>query len=356
MPIEVLVTLAGMTGKRERVAQLLDRAGVWKAVLWARQRAPSPWLTVLTYHRVNDPGGSDVFDADVIDATPERFEQQVAFLTRNFRIVGIEEICAFAKGGTLPKNAVAITFDDGYLDCHDVVLPILRRYGAKAIFFIATDYTEQRKMFWWDRIAFQVRESKRTTIEIEYPKKISIDISEGRDGALKQLLRVVKTSVGMDLDRYIEGIVRATGVTMDRDRERAIADQLLMTWEQIVDMERAGMDIQSHTSSHRVLGTLEPAQLSSELLGSRVALEEKLQKPVRAVAYPVGYSIAADRVIRNAVLEAGYEVGFTNQSGVNHVFRGVDPLDISRHAMERDMGGEMFRGLMAFPYLARTRG
>ncbi|MCK7493591.1 MAG: polysaccharide deacetylase family protein [Comamonadaceae bacterium] len=44
--------------------------------------------------------------------------------------------------GTLPARALAITFDDGYADNHDVALPILRRHGLNATFFVATGFLD----------------------------------------------------------------------------------------------------------------------------------------------------------------------------------------------------------------------
>ena len=46
-----------------------------------------------------------------------------------------------------------MTFDDGYLDNHDVALPILVKHGVRAVFFLATDYIERRRLFWWDRVS-----------------------------------------------------------------------------------------------------------------------------------------------------------------------------------------------------------
>ena len=69
------------------------------------------------------------------------------------------------------------------------------------------------------------------------------------------------------------------------------------------------------------------------------------------VAYPVGYSIRHLPEIRRAVQAAGYEVGFTNASGVNYLWRTIDPFDIRRLAMERELSMSMFRAQLALPPL-----
>jgi peptidoglycan/xylan/chitin deacetylase (PgdA/CDA1 family) len=344
-----------MDGKRERLARVLDRAGVWNLLLWARSHGPSPFLTVLTYHRVGEPSGETRFDPAVIDATPTSFDAQVEFLARHFNIIGIDELLEFRRGKSLPKNPVLITFDDGYLDCYNVVLPILQRHGARATFFIPTHYIEKRRLFWWDRITFLVTQSEREEIQLTYPRTLRFALGSRQGDAVRELLRLVKTEVELDLERFLSGVAAATGVDFDADREREWTDDLLMTWDQIEALGRAGMDIQSHTRTHRVLGTLSKKDLKEELEGSRRELEAHLDRPVKAIAYPVGYRVADSPAIEAALTAAGYELGFTNQTGVNVLGGRFKPLDIGRHAMEADMTDPLFRAVLAFPYLARTR-
>ena len=110
-----------------------------------------------------------------------------------------------------------------------------------------------------------------------------------------------------------------------------------MTWDQVRALADQGMDVESHTRNHRVLQTLAPSQLDDELAGSRADLEAVLGRPVRAVAYPVGRTIARIGAIRQAVLRAGYRVGFTNASGASLIWAGTDRYDLKRWAIDRDL-------------------
>ena len=82
------------SGKRERLAEIIDQAGIARALLWARKRTASPWLPVLTYHRISDPAAEPLFDRGVIDATPEQFDRQVEMLTRYFTTIGVDDLPA----------------------------------------------------------------------------------------------------------------------------------------------------------------------------------------------------------------------------------------------------------------------
>src|SRR5216110_1527820 len=142
-----------MAAKRVQLAQALDRMGVWGLVLEARARAllPRKMLTVLTFHRVAPPDAPG-FDPDVSDTTPEVFDRQVGMVKRYFTLVDTAALDAHRIGAPLPPNPALITFDDGYRDNHDQALPILLRHGARAVFFVATRYVDERRLYWWERI------------------------------------------------------------------------------------------------------------------------------------------------------------------------------------------------------------
>ncbi len=132
-----------------------------------------------------------------------------------------------------------------------------------------------------------------------------------------------------------------------------------MTWDHVRALVRAGMDVESHTRHHRVLRTLAPHQLSAELAGSRADLEDQLGRPIRALAYPVGQPIANHPHLREAVTAAGYQIGFTNTSGMNRVwprpisqFLRVDRLDVGRLPIDRTMSDAMWLAQLVFPQLA----
>ncbi|HZU81496.1 MAG TPA: polysaccharide deacetylase family protein, partial [Polyangiaceae bacterium] len=285
---------------------------------------------------------------------PEQLDTQLAFVTRWFRPVGLPEVLAFARGGgRLPNDPVLVTFDDGYRDNHDVARPILERHGVRATFFVATDYVDRRRLYWWDRIALVVKRSSRDALEIDYPARVRLplDGAAARREAVRRLQRIVKDCVGLDLERFLDGLEQGAGVSLAAEEVRRLVDDTIMTWEHVVALRRAGMDVQSHTQTHRVLQTLEPSELAGELRGSRDLLERVLGEPVRAISYPVGRSLKAAPVVRRAVADAGYELGFSNGTGVDRL-RRFDPFDARRVSMDAAMSDAFFRAMLAIPTLA----
>lgn len=322
------------------------------AALRLRRRMRVPLLTVLTYHHVAEPAADYAFDPAVADASRAQFRRQCEVLARRFSVIGIDQLCDALDGAPLPPNPALITFDDGYRSCLEVAAPILDDLGLRAVFFIPTGYVDERRLFWWERIAWLIGRAGRAGVgrfELAYPSARTVDPAD--PAATVALLRVVKDTRGLDVDRFLDELTAGCRVDWSRDLERELTDGLLMTWEQIRQLRDAGMDIGSHTRRHRVLQTLGPAELDDELAGSRADLARELGAPPRSVAYPVGRALDDSPHIREAVVRAGYQIGFNNVGGATWLGRAADRFDLGRQAMERDLSDDLFVGVLAIPLL-----
>jgi hypothetical protein len=143
-------------------------------------------------------------------------------------------------------------------------------------------------------------------------------------------------------------------VPWDRETERRYADEMVLTWDQVRALRQAGMEIHSHTRTHRVLQTVPVRDLAWELLGARQDVEEQLGERISGISYPVGHPIASTPAIRAAVNDAGYDVGFSNGSGVSWLWNGFDPLDMRRISIDVGLPLSYFRALCAVPSFAET--
>lgn len=106
----------------------------------------SPHALVLMYHRIADP----VIDPWDLSVSAENFDQQLNILSKRWNVISLPQLVDKLKKGNLEKNAVAISFDDGYLDNYTVALPILEKYGLPASFFIPDYNIENQQPYWWD--------------------------------------------------------------------------------------------------------------------------------------------------------------------------------------------------------------
>jgi len=91
-----------------------------------------------------------------------------------------------------------------------------------------------------------------------------------------------------------------------------------LTWDQVRELNRAGIHFGSHTVTHPQLRTLRAEAVRDEVRRSKETIEEKLGSPVRAFAYP--YALPETdhpfRVgLREILEETGYEAGVSTIIG-----------------------------------------
>lgn len=86
-----------------------------------------------------------------------------------------------------------------------------------------------------------------------------------------------------------------------------------MTWNQLREMQSAGMVIGSHTVRHVDLTKLTPTDLQKELAVSRSIIGRELGRGPLVISYPMGFQ---NRSVVEAAHAAGYQIGLTATRGV----------------------------------------
>jgi len=109
-------------------------------------------------------------------------------------------------------------------------------------------------------------------------------------------------------------------------------------WEELAELESGGIRVESHGIGHRPLADLEVDEAAREIALSKLRLEERLGRPVRAFAYVKGSEAHYRPVHLSLLRQAGYDLAFTSISGGNGPH--TDPLQLHRYNVE--------------PYSART--
>jgi peptidoglycan/xylan/chitin deacetylase (PgdA/CDA1 family) len=325
---------------RGAVGRALDRLDLLDRLFWLKARACRPSLTVLTYHRVGSPAAVGELDPGLVEVEPRELEAQLAVLRTHCTILSIADVRYAARGRRLPPNPVLVTFDDGYADGHDVALPILRRAGVPATFFIPTAFPDAGRLFWWDRVHLTMRRCRKDRVELRYPRPLVLHPAGDPGGAARRLCDAIKHTRGVDLGRLWETLEERTGVSLDRAEERAVAGRTVMGWRQVEALVAAGMDVQSHSHEHLVLNTLSPEAAEEDLRRSRRTLRDAIGCEVYGVAYPVGYELAGP--LRRAAEDARFELGFTNNTGLGAKGR-FDPLNVPRLSMDVDFSGAAYK-------------
>lgn len=321
-------------GWKQAAANLLERSGLG-AMLGSLPKRKI--LIVFNYHRIGDPRTTP-YDGDVFSATAEALDGQVAFLKKRLPLIGLEEAVAIAEGKQKIARATGLlTFDDGYRDNYDLAFSVLRSHGAPAVFFLVSSYVGSSYVPWWDEIAYLAKQSRRDTIWLRYPRELQFKSVRANPGALAEQVTALYKQPGVDGGRLLEAMAEACEVP----RAGASPERLFLDWNEAREMIRGGMDIGSHTHTHRILSKLTAEEQYTEASESKRILEERLGARVDAMAYPVGLRSSFSAETQQALQRAGYRAAFSFYGGLNRM-PGTAPFDVHRIAAD-PRTGELFQ-------------
>jgi peptidoglycan/xylan/chitin deacetylase (PgdA/CDA1 family) len=213
------------------------------------------------------------------------------------------------KNGTLPPNAVCITFDDGYLNNLTVAQPILEKYQIPATIYIATAFSEGLNM-WNDRVLYLFSQTLCDEINIS-PEGKSLKLEEWGSRRANAYETLVKL-------KYLEPKQRLEKVNQLYLINPAIDEQekLMMTPKQVATISKSGFEIGAHTHTHPILSVLDIDEQRNEILRSKQLLEEWTGQAVKHFAYPNGIwekdldqNVITDTETRNEFQKRAEEAG-----------------------------------------------
>ena len=279
---------------------------------------PGAPLSVLIFHRVR-PAIDPLFPGEP-DAA--RFEQQLRWVKDWFRVLPLPEAVKGLREGSLPARPLCITFDDGYADNATLALPILRRLGLTATFFIATGYLNGGRM-WNDTIIEAVRAATGPDLNLSDLGlgTFVVEGSAAKRAAIEAILTRLKHLPVAERQRKTDAIADRVGAGLPCD--------LMLTDRQVRELRDAGMAIGAHTVTHPILAKLDDAPAREEILESKRHLERLLGHPVSLFAYPNGKPVQDYTATHVAMArELGFDAALSTAPGAGR--RGCDLFQIPR--------------------------
>ena len=335
-------------GRRQRLAA---RARDWR--LLPLLQTVRGWLRhdlrVLAYHRVREPDPGFAFDPALVSATPDGFRMQMRHLRDRFHPVSCREVVAALDGGpALPRDAVLVTFDDGYDDNHAIAFPILRELGVPATFFVATGHVDGGLPYAYDWLAHLVITADADRLVLP---GLDLDLPLPRGpGARRALVDDLLDRLKFLDDAGQQAVIAGLERDWQRPRTQGHADCRPMSWQQLREMRDGGMEIGGHGVHHRMLAKLPDDALRDEVAQCQARLTAELGSPAIAISYPVGGPDAYDARVIAAVREAGFRIGFSYVNGINPL-PGLDRYRIARTPVETGVDPAWFEGILALPEL-----
>jgi peptidoglycan/xylan/chitin deacetylase (PgdA/CDA1 family) len=249
---------------------------------------------ILMYHRVAAPA----IDPWGLAVHPDRFEAHLDVLRRRRIVLSVGEIVSRLKAGTLPDKAVAITFDDGYVDNLTEAQPRLAAHGMSATLFLTAGAVGQQREFWWDELARAIFVNGARPSQEDATWRAWQEPRTDRQRAYFDLWQRLRGATAAERDESM------TNVREDSSLEAANPADLPLSPHQVGEIVRAGVfELGGHTLTHPVLPLLDSRQRRFEVARGKQCCEELSRRPIAGFAYPHG---AVDGDSRAAVRESGF--------------------------------------------------
>jgi peptidoglycan/xylan/chitin deacetylase (PgdA/CDA1 family) len=119
----------------------------------------------------------------------------------------------------------------------------------------------------------------------------------------------------------------------------AVPSQPLMTWTQICELDRNGIEFGAHSITHPLLDQLVSGDVEREILDSKATVEDQVGHAIELFAYPYGrYNETVKRIVSRA-----YTGACSTRLGV--VRPGSDPLALDRIEVHYVANLRLFQGL-----------
>ncbi len=337
-------------GRRQRLAQICQRTHALPVLASLRSLLRSD-LRILAYHRVLEHAELDDFnfDVDLISASAEGFRQQMRHLRDRFTPLRFDQVLSCMDAGQrLPERAVLVTFDDGYDDNYRVAFPILRDLGMSAMFFVSTGHIDTGEPYIYDWLVQMVC---TTTASVLRAPELGIEweIPAGLGARRELASRLLDCLKSLD-DAGQSTLVGRLEQEWNLPRAVGHVDCRPMTWEQLREMHRDGMEIGSHGVGHRMLAKLPIQQMTEEVVQSKSTLERELGAPAHVISYPVGGPDAFDTETIEVVRAAGFRMACSYITGSSRV-AAESRYSMRRLPVEREMDHAWFEAMVSVPEL-----
>lgn len=302
--------------------------------------ASHPKVAILCYHRVGTEG-VPLYS----NLPPEVFEAQMEFLSNRYRVIPLDSLVEELQDRHKAKQAVVVTFDDGYRDLYAHALPVLQKYRVPATVYLTADAIERNQIAWYDRIflALNVAPGEKLDVMLDRPRRFLLSNSTVRMNAAVEIISYLRTVP----DKLRREFCSQFEVQIPLPAEQ-VANRML-TWDQIRKMRQAGIAFGSHTLCHPAISKLEPDALAEELRGSKALIEERINVQVNDFAYPFG-KMPDYEGTQNAMASCGYRTAVTTNWGLN--VPGTDLLGLRRVSIGEERKLSIFAMKLAQLFLS----
>ena len=275
--------------------------------------------------------------------TLSEFRKQIAWLASHYEMSSLHRALEFLRGDYTPaRDLCVLTFDDGLKEHYTDVMPMLAEYRIQGIFGVITSCIENHNIapvhmnhFLMAELDFDTYRSE-FICRLEAMKPGALTFADVDPQVAQQSYPLDTREVAMFKFLFnfsLEPCARDAIVKSIFDEylgdQESFARELYMSWEEVREVQSAGMLVAGHTHWHRPLSTLTDAELDADLSTSRALFDQNLApQELWPFSYPNGKKNSYTEAVMRLLPRLGFTCAFNTECGANSI--GTPVFELNR--------------------------
>ena len=245
--------------------------------------------TILCYHGVTNTVSKGIENFSGKHIIKKIFTKQILYLKKNCFIISVDEAINCIKNKIpFKKNSVSITFDDGFENNFTIALPILRKYGIPATFYICPMNIEKKKIFWVDKIEGCINYSTKSKIELFLDKYRTFFLKSNKSKikVVNFIKSFCKKTSNKKKNSVIKQLVNQTAVRPDQSSSK---NYRIASWSLIRQITKSKLfTIGGHSLEHTILTKISIKEADKDIKTTINLIKKRTNYRIKHFSYPEG--------------------------------------------------------------------
>jgi peptidoglycan/xylan/chitin deacetylase (PgdA/CDA1 family) len=307
-----------MSRLKKILLHLIECLGGFQLMRYFKRNDP----VILMYHRI-------LSDEFINGLAPHEFEKQIAYISKHFNVIPIDQLLNNAKNNCIAPSSIALTFDDGHYDFYTHAWPILKKYKVAASLYITTGFVDGTTWLWPDLLKYILLNSNISSLFIPNLGEISTE-KNAHYASWHRLGDHCLTLATNERNKLLLKLAEEANVPILNSPQSPFH---AVTWPQLTEMVNEGLAVGSHTVTHPILSSLSVEELHYELATSAITIHQHLGIPPTGICYPNGRPEDINEDVIKTAKQLGYTYGLM---GRNSKFNPKRTFKIGRIAANKD--------------------
>ena len=285
-----------------------------------------PQILIVYYHMISDiqvPHVRHLYQY----RTTTQFRRDLDLLLHFYEPISLRALLdSLQDGGPLPDRPFLLTFDDGFREMYDIVVPILKKKGVPATFFLTTSTIDNRSMCHHEKISLLLEHLTSASNSATY-KKIRVVLSS--HGFMKGDVRTSIRSIPWEHSPVLDALAQIADLSFE---EYLGSVRPYLDSSQVASMISDGFSFGAHSVDHPLFATLSLEEQLRQARDSVAQVKKQFRLSYGAFAFP-----HSDRGVSQDFFAKIYSEGDLH---VSFAGRGIVVDTVARHfqrfSMEQD--------------------